>query len=351
MLATQRQTPDPPGARGRAAPSAWRHWPALLGVSEMTVRRDIDALDAEGQLLRGPWRVPHVTGGVQRDRTRIWRQVGTGNGGEAGHRRGGAHAAPAGHDPVDFRRHHHLRVCPPAPPGPRADRGDELHHGGQCPGAWPSKPGRDGGIRTLVLGGQRTPSEALVGPVTVHAMENLHADLCFMGVHGIRPRGRHHVAESSGSRGQRRHDCGLGSAGGSRQMPPSTASWAWRESPRWRQSARSSPTPESSPAAPGRRPLTCSGKRSVICVSRRSLPAPNRSALPAPRRPTLFPSPCRPDAAGYRAQRTRRMTHITSTQLADGRELLYFDDAGSARPRSVETTTGPPGPSAAGRTR
>ena len=32
------------------------------------------------------------------------------------------------------------------------------------------------------------------------------------------------------------------------------------------------------------------------------------------------------------------MTHITSTHLADGRELLYFDDAGSARPRSVETT-------------
>ena len=32
------------------------------------------------------------------------------------------------------------------------------------------------------------------------------------------------------------------------------------------------------------------------------------------------------------------MTHITSTQLADGRELLYFDDAGSTRPRSVELT-------------
>src|SRR6478736_2982818 len=30
------------------------------------------------------------------------------------------------------------------------------------------------------------------------------------------------------------------------------------------------------------------------------------------------------------------MTHITSTQLADGRELLYFDDAGSNRARSVE---------------
>jgi UDPglucose--hexose-1-phosphate uridylyltransferase len=32
------------------------------------------------------------------------------------------------------------------------------------------------------------------------------------------------------------------------------------------------------------------------------------------------------------------MTHITSTHLADGRELLYFDDDGSARLRSVETT-------------
>jgi DeoR/GlpR family transcriptional regulator of sugar metabolism len=40
-------------------------------------------------------------------------------------------------------------------------------------------------IRTVILGGQRTPSEALVGPVTMHAMENLSADLCFMGVHGI----------------------------------------------------------------------------------------------------------------------------------------------------------------------
>ncbi|MGN7249929.1 galactose-1-phosphate uridylyltransferase [Arthrobacter sp. SAFR-014] len=32
------------------------------------------------------------------------------------------------------------------------------------------------------------------------------------------------------------------------------------------------------------------------------------------------------------------MTHITSTQLSDGRELLYFDDAGSTRRRSVEAS-------------
>ena len=37
------------------------------------------------------------------------------------------------------------------------------------------------------------------------------------------------------------------------------------------------------------------------------------------------------------------MTHITSTQLADGRELLYFDDAGSAA-RGPSKRPGPQGP-------
>ncbi|WP_426998600.1 DeoR/GlpR family DNA-binding transcription regulator [Pseudarthrobacter sp. N5] len=42
-------------------------------------------------------------------------------------------------------------------------------------------------IRTLILGGERTPSEAMVGPVTTHAIRRLRADLCFMGVHGLDP--------------------------------------------------------------------------------------------------------------------------------------------------------------------
>ncbi|MCU1517851.1 MAG: DeoR/GlpR transcriptional regulator [Pseudarthrobacter sp.] len=45
--------------------------------------------------------------------------------------------------------------------------------------------GTDGGIRTLVLGGERTPSEALVGPLTVQATATVAADLCFMGAHGL----------------------------------------------------------------------------------------------------------------------------------------------------------------------
>lgn len=43
--------------------------------------------------------------------------------------------------------------------------------------------------QTIVLtGGVRTPSDALVGPFAVSALRSVHLDLVFMGVHGIDPR-------------------------------------------------------------------------------------------------------------------------------------------------------------------
>jgi DeoR/GlpR family transcriptional regulator of sugar metabolism len=43
--------------------------------------------------------------------------------------------------------------------------------------------------RTVILvGGQRTPSDALVGPVAVQALERFHLDAVFMGVHGMHAR-------------------------------------------------------------------------------------------------------------------------------------------------------------------
>jgi DeoR/GlpR family transcriptional regulator of sugar metabolism len=40
--------------------------------------------------------------------------------------------------------------------------------------------------QTVILtGGLRTPSDALVGPVAVDALRSLHVDMCFMGVHGM----------------------------------------------------------------------------------------------------------------------------------------------------------------------
>jgi DeoR/GlpR family transcriptional regulator of sugar metabolism len=163
----------------------------VLGVSEMTVRRDIDTLDAEGQLLR-------VHGGATRTGTfsAIEPEFVSKSAQEAEAKRAIAAEAlsllradmtlliSGGTTTYEF-----ARLLP-------RDRGltvatnsimvaNALFPGPLSPG--PLSPGARGGIRTLVLGGQRTPSEALVGPVTMHAMENLHADLCFMGVHGIDP--------------------------------------------------------------------------------------------------------------------------------------------------------------------
>ncbi|WP_104091240.1 DeoR/GlpR family DNA-binding transcription regulator [Arthrobacter sp. GMC3] len=43
----------------------------------------------------------------------------------------------------------------------------------------------DSGCQVIVTGGERTPSEALVGPVARMALSALNTDLCFMGVHGL----------------------------------------------------------------------------------------------------------------------------------------------------------------------
>ncbi len=37
----------------------------------------------------------------------------------------------------------------------------------------------------LLTGGQRTPSDALVGPMAIESMRRLHLDLLFLGVHGM----------------------------------------------------------------------------------------------------------------------------------------------------------------------
>jgi DeoR/GlpR family transcriptional regulator of sugar metabolism len=45
-----------------------------------------------------------------------------------------------------------------------------------------------GGVRTILTGGERTPSEALVGPLATATLAALHVETCFMGVHGLHPR-------------------------------------------------------------------------------------------------------------------------------------------------------------------
>lgn len=46
---------------------------------------------------------------------------------------------------------------------------------------------RRGDLTVILTGGERTPSDALVGPVAVRALRDLHVDWLFLGVHGIDP--------------------------------------------------------------------------------------------------------------------------------------------------------------------
>jgi DeoR/GlpR family transcriptional regulator of sugar metabolism len=45
-----------------------------------------------------------------------------------------------------------------------------------------------GHTNVILTGGVRTPSDALVGPIAVASLESLHLDLVFLGVHGMDPR-------------------------------------------------------------------------------------------------------------------------------------------------------------------
>ncbi len=40
-------------------------------------------------------------------------------------------------------------------------------------------------LTVILIGGQRTPSDALVGPVAIHCLAKLHLDLVLMGSHGV----------------------------------------------------------------------------------------------------------------------------------------------------------------------
>lgn len=164
---------------------------AFLGVSEMTVRRDIDALHADGLLLR-------VHGGAAR--TGTFGAVEPAFLSKSSQETEAKHAIAA--EALKLLRPdmtllisggtttYELARILPRNLGLTVAT-NSIVVANALPGPVPSGTARPategGGIRTLVLGGQRTPSEALVGPVTMYALEHLHADLCFMGVHGIDP--------------------------------------------------------------------------------------------------------------------------------------------------------------------
>ncbi|GIJ23127.1 DeoR/GlpR family DNA-binding transcription regulator [Micromonospora lutea] len=153
---------------------------AEFGVSDMTIRRDLDLLHERGLLAKvhGGATVAGVTD-EPGFRVKSVRQQAekTAIAARAAQlvRPGSAIALSAGTTTAELARHlvdvpaltvvtNSLRVA------------DILHERGHAD-------------QTVVLtGGVRTPSDALVGPLAVGAIRTLHLDLLFLGVHGITER-------------------------------------------------------------------------------------------------------------------------------------------------------------------
>src|SRR5919199_2031260 len=180
MLAGQRQQLIVDEVRRRGAVRV-SELTDLFGVSDMTIRRDLDVLAADGVLEK-------VHGGATVRRLPSTDEPGF----EAkSHRQlkekeaiaraaarlvepGQAVAVTAG--TTTWRLAHHLVDVPDLTVVTNSIQVANVLHGANR------------ADRTVVLtGGVRTPSDALVGPVAVTALASLHVDTLFMGVHGIAP--------------------------------------------------------------------------------------------------------------------------------------------------------------------
>lgn len=150
-----------------------------LGISEMTVRRDLNSLASAGELVK-------VHGGATREQSAT--SV------EPGFIRKLGLAAPE-------KEALALRAAEMVEPGMSVglNSGTTTYAlAGHCTGianltVVTNSPriaevfySAENPSQTVILtGGIRTPSDALVGPLATSALAQLHVDICFMGVHGM----------------------------------------------------------------------------------------------------------------------------------------------------------------------
>jgi DeoR/GlpR family transcriptional regulator of sugar metabolism len=152
---------------------------AKFGVSDMTIRRDLDTLVVRGGLDK-------VHGGATSRRARSTEEPGF----EVNALRqqaekeaiaraaaelvtpGSAIGLSAG--TTTWTMAQYLRKIPQLTVVTNSMRiADVLHGNGESD------------INVILTGGVRTPSDALVGPIAVSALKQLHLDVVFLGVHGI----------------------------------------------------------------------------------------------------------------------------------------------------------------------
>jgi DeoR/GlpR family transcriptional regulator of sugar metabolism len=155
---------------------------ADLHVSDMTVRRDLEALEARGHLVK-------VHGGATLLRDSAVHEPGFDTKRALEHEakvaiaRAAARLVEPGMAVSVSAGTTTFEVCRRLLDVPRltivtnsVPAADALYHGGRTD-------------QTIILtGGVRTPSDALVGPFAVSALRSVNVDIVFLGVHGMHPR-------------------------------------------------------------------------------------------------------------------------------------------------------------------
>lgn len=155
----------------------------LLGVSPMTIRRDIDALADDGRLARvhggaAATREPleaasaDEPGFAIKSRRQFVEKVGIARRAAAMIKPGSAVGITAGTTTAQLA-------------GELADIADLLVVTNSLAATSILHQSRRNDLTVLVTGGTPTPSEALVGPMAEAALATLHLDQLFMGVHGM----------------------------------------------------------------------------------------------------------------------------------------------------------------------
>ncbi|MEU8530007.1 MULTISPECIES: DeoR/GlpR family DNA-binding transcription regulator [Streptomyces] len=159
-----------------------------LNVSDMTVRRDLDALTRQGlvEKVHGgavPVAEPstHEPGFEAKSTLEPGAKEDIARAAAAMAAPGSAIALSGG--TTTYTLAQHLLEVPDLTVVTNSVRVADVFHAAQPPG--PSGAARPGAATVVLTGGVRTPSDALVGPVADRAIASLHFDVLFLGVHGI----------------------------------------------------------------------------------------------------------------------------------------------------------------------
>ncbi|MEV5974112.1 DeoR/GlpR family DNA-binding transcription regulator [Streptomyces sp. NPDC051921] len=159
-----------------------------LNVSDMTVRRDLDALARQGMVAKvHGGAVPvveastHEPGFEAKSALELGAKEEIARAAAAMVRPGTAIALSGGTTTYALARH--LLDVPDLTVVTNSVRVADVFYEAQYAGS--GGEARPGAATVVLTGGVRTPSDALVGPVADQAIRSLHFDALFLGVHGI----------------------------------------------------------------------------------------------------------------------------------------------------------------------